>query len=378
MIRLPSIHDYEQVAPQYDCITSLRLLLIKEINPDLWKHLMLHRDHSEDRKLAHEFQVEREQKVVVGFLLDWAGLRGSGYTEAEVMNVTSLLSTHSVRWNEVGRAMYPTFAFMSHSCNYNSKHVIQTDNRIEVYAQKMIKKGEEITITYTSLLTFGPDKKEKISHTWYFTCSCERCSDPSELGSYTSSVSCPGCPNKGYLLPCLEKEKEVVKEEKSKEELLKYDSDNDDDLDDLLDDLELNPVLFKKAEEPKIQELTGKGEDATEDGSSGCLKWGCTDCKMSLAGEKVSELLDKTQASMPGVSCTEVARHEAWLAGTMTMLHPHNYQTVVTKRILSQLYGRGEGGCEALDDAELHRKLYLCRELLHYISFVDAGYSQFR
>ena len=51
---------------------------------------------------------------------------------------------------------------------------------------------------------------------------------------------------------------------------------------------------------------------------------------------------------------------------------------MVTKRILSQLYGHGEGGCAALSDAELHRKLSLCRELLHYIAFVDGGYSQFR
>ena len=347
---------------------------------------MLHRDHTEDRKLAHEPEVEREQKVVVGFLLDWAGLRSSGYTEAEVNTVTSLLSTHSVRFNEVGRAMYPTFAFMSHSCTYNSRHVIQADNRMEVYAQKMIKKGEEITITYTSLLTLAPDKKEKIANTWYFTCSCARCQDPSELGSYTSSVSCPGCPRKGYLLPCIEVEKEeIVKEEKPKDEPLKFDCDDEDsdDLDDLLDDLELNPVLFKKVEEPKIQEIAGKSKEEEEDetaegGTQGCMKWGCSDCKMILPGEKVSELLSKTQASMPGVTCTEVARHEAWLAGTVAMLHPHNYQAVVTKRILSQLYGRGEGGCEALSDAELHRKLSLCRELLHYIAFVDDGYSQFR
>ena len=382
--RLPDISDYEQVAPQYDCITSLRLLLNKEINPDLWKHLMLHRDHTEDRKLAHESQVEREQKVVVGFLLDWAGLRGSGYTDAEVNTVTSLLSTHSVRFNEVGRAMYPTFAFMSHSCNYNSRHVIQADNMMEVYAQKMIKKGEEITITYTSLLTLATNKKEKISNTWYFTCSCERCSDPSELGSFTSSVCCPGCPKKGYLLPCLEVEKEEsVQEEKPKDEPLKFNCDDEDsdDLDDLLDDLELNPVLFKKAEEPKIQEITGTGnEDETEaeNNSPGCLKWGCSDCQMILPGEKVTELLGKTEASMPGVACTEVAPHEAWLAATVSMLHPNNYQAVVTKRILSQLYGRGPGGCEALSDAELLRKLSLCRELLQYISFVDAGYSQFR
>ena len=55
------------------------------------------RNHFEDRQAAHEKEVEREQKVIVGFLLDWAGLRGAGYTEDEVNLATSLLATHSVR-----------------------------------------------------------------------------------------------------------------------------------------------------------------------------------------------------------------------------------------------------------------------------------------
>ena len=116
--RLPTISDYEQEAPQYDCITTLRLLLNKQNNPAVWNHLLLHkwadslylmesavltyelcfvRNHFEDRQAAHEEEVEREQKVIVGFLLDWAGLRGAGYTEDEVNLATSLLATHSVR-----------------------------------------------------------------------------------------------------------------------------------------------------------------------------------------------------------------------------------------------------------------------------------------
>lgn len=31
-----------------------------------------------------------------------------------------------------------------------------------------------------------------------------------------------------------------------------------------------------------------------------------------------------------------------------------------------------------MTDAELHRKMSLCRDLLQYISLVDGGYSQFR
>lgn len=386
--KLPSISDYNLESPQYDCIAALRMLLNKKNNPDVWKQLLLHKDHTEDRKLKHENQFAREQKVIVGFLLEWANMKGDGYTEEEVNMVSSMLTTHSVKWREVGRAMYPTFAFMSHSCNFNAKHVIGEDDMIKVFAQKNIKAGQEITITYCSLLTHAPTKQEKLDNIWHFTCSCERCTDPSELGSFTSSVCCPGCPKKGYLLPCLgqfgaNQANEAAKKQSSVDNYVKEieQTDNDDDdLDDLLDDLEVNPALFKKPEEPKIEDVTEKNpseEEAEEENLSGMI-WSCSDCKMTLAGDKVSELLHKTASSMPGVSCNEIARHEAFLAATSTMLHPNNYQCIVTKRILSQLYGRGEGGLESLTDAELHRKLSLCRDLLQYISIVDSGYSQFR
>ena len=51
-------------------------------------------------------------------------------------------------------------------------------------------------------------------------------------------------------------------------------------------------------------------------------------------------------------------------------------QVIITKRILSQLYGRGD--VSGLAAAQLERKLSLCRDLLHYVARVDGGFSQFR
>ena len=175
---------------------------------------------------------------------------------------------------------------------------------------------------------------------WFFDCSCERCSDPTELGSYTSSVCCPGCPKKGYLLPCIgtvsdknKSEAEVklaskVSEIKLEEEKPSFD-DDDDDLDDLLDDLDVNPVLFKKPEDPRLQEITDSKDEDTNDESMEGIMWTCVDCKMNLTGHKVTELLEKTSASMPGVTCNEIAKHEAFLSATATLLHPNNYQVLI-------------------------------------------------
>ena len=342
---------------QFDCITALRLLLCKETRPDTWRHLLLHRNHIEDRWRLQEEAVSREQQVVVGLLLEWAQLKHSGYTAEEVNMVSSLLATHSVKYQpgggqREGRAMFPTFAFMSHSCHYNARHVVQPDGRMEVFAQKKISAGEEITITYTGLLTSQPAKQEKLANVWFFTCTCPRCSDPTELGSYTSSVYCPGCPKRGVLLPG-----KVVKDQErpgqadnpancpdgvngAAASLAKVDicdDDDDDDLDDLLDDLEVNPDLFKKPEqpvaEPRIKDVTDCEEDESEqtveeesEFSFYKVPWTCSSCHMNIKGEQVAELLSKTKAGMFSVDNDNIADHEKLLSASQAMLHPSNYQ----------------------------------------------------
>jgi hypothetical protein len=62
--------------------------------------------------------------------------------QEEVRLCCSLLSTHSVSCGEGGRAFYPTFSFMSHSCVYNARHVIAGDYTMRVYAQKRIQQGD--------------------------------------------------------------------------------------------------------------------------------------------------------------------------------------------------------------------------------------------
>ena len=43
-------------------------------------------------------------------------------------------------------------------------------------------------------------RREDIRRFWYFDCRCGRCSDPTELGSCMSAVTCFAC-KRGFLLP---------------------------------------------------------------------------------------------------------------------------------------------------------------------------------
>ena len=71
---------------------------------------------------------------------------------------------------------------------------------MKVIAKENIKKGDEITIQYTSPMYGHLKRKSILKQNWYFDCSCPRCTDPSELKTMFSALKCDRCQN-NYMLP---------------------------------------------------------------------------------------------------------------------------------------------------------------------------------
>jgi hypothetical protein len=63
-----------------------------------------------------------------------------------------------------------------------------------------IKAGELLTHPYVDLMLGTPDRRRQLKDQFYFDCSCHRCADPTELGTFFSALKCPEC-KPGYLLP---------------------------------------------------------------------------------------------------------------------------------------------------------------------------------
>jgi len=61
-----------------------------------------------------------------------------------------------------------------------------------------IKKGEPITTQYLDVTRATIERRAHLQDLYLFPCSCQRCSDPTELGTHYSSVKCNKC-GKGYL-----------------------------------------------------------------------------------------------------------------------------------------------------------------------------------
>ena len=54
--------------------------------------------------------------------------------------------------------------------------------------------------SFLSSLLGTHKRRRRLRSEWYFDCSCERCVDPTELGTMVSAVLCEACET-GYLLP---------------------------------------------------------------------------------------------------------------------------------------------------------------------------------
>lgn len=97
------------------------------------------------------------------------------------------------------RGLYPLGSLANHSCLPNSMHLYDENQTMIFKAAVEIKKGQEIFTSYTRLLWGTPTRRYHLSVTKKFGCKCDRCTDPTELGSHMDTFTCQFC-NVGYCV----------------------------------------------------------------------------------------------------------------------------------------------------------------------------------
>lgn len=63
-----------------------------------------------------------------------------------------------------------------------------------------LEAGQQLQHSYTYTLDGTSQRQFHLKTGKYFTCKCDRCSDPTELGTNFSTLKCNSC-NDGWLLP---------------------------------------------------------------------------------------------------------------------------------------------------------------------------------
>ena len=135
-----------QCMDQYRCITPLRLLLNKQ--SERFKTTIPLMDHNEERKKYTDLW--NNQKKYVNEYLKKCQL---DFTDEEYDRAVGLLWTNSLSCRDSeGMAIFPIFSIVSHSCSPNASNVMIQSQQVALEAKLDIKKGEEITIAYTSVV----------------------------------------------------------------------------------------------------------------------------------------------------------------------------------------------------------------------------------
>lgn len=175
--------------------------------------------------------------------------------------------------------------------------------------------GEHLSTTYTHALWGTQQRRDHLKTNKYFSCSCARCADPTELGTYLSALRCLGVDGvgcSGYQLPI----------------------------------------------------------DSLNDASD----WKCNQCPVQIEADQVNFLLAKIGEEMDDAieQKTSIKQKEDMIAKLLTFLHPNHYHIFALKHSLIQMYGHLKGyQTPQLSDRDLADKIGTCRELMKIIDTLD-------
>lgn len=213
---------------------------------------------------------------------------------------------------------------MEHNCIPNTIHTFEDElanYRITVRAALPIKKGERITTMYTHALWGTQARREHLRETKYFDCTCDRCKDPTEMGTYLSALRCLGTeatPCGGIQLP-------------------------------------VNPL-----------------DDSTE--------WACDKCNVKISNVQASYLINQIGDDVDNVQLNSptVRELDNLLSKLLTFLHPNHYHCFSVKHSLAQLFGYQQGYLpNQISDEQLKRKTKMCREMIGILERIDPGKSRY-
>lgn len=187
---------YEKT-PRYDVILVLRCLLLQQTDPAAWEKVRAMESHAERRRQENEPHTETAVAYFTRVL-------DPGWDEEAVRHVhgaiiTNAINTYGAR-KEAVRGLYTTLYLMNHSCCPNV--TIRSDAEGTVYARAAvpIKKGEPLLFSYLPPSDPLWQRQNDLNNLYYFRCTCERCTDHTELGTYFSSPLCRKCSG-GFLEP---------------------------------------------------------------------------------------------------------------------------------------------------------------------------------
>ncbi|CAG9767133.1 unnamed protein product [Ceutorhynchus assimilis] len=183
----------------YQCILVLRCLYQKQHNPSLWKKLNLLESHCKERQTTPGYYNE---KVMATELIQ--KLFKMEFSLDEILKVCGIImvNAHEVPLSEPPYvAIYEKTSMFENNCSSNCSKTFTEAGEILITSGVQIKKDDHLSICYADPLWNTTNRRMFLNETKFFWCTCKRCTDLTEFGSYFSAVSCQNKFDGGILLP---------------------------------------------------------------------------------------------------------------------------------------------------------------------------------
>ncbi|XP_038112764.1 SET domain-containing protein SmydA-8 isoform X2 [Culex quinquefasciatus] len=322
-----AVFDYYR----YDAMLVLKCLALQIHNRPLFDQMMQLESHYEARK-GSQYYRDADDRTVQYLLKNFlAPLKKQEEIQGKtVLPVADAKTLHKIcgilEVNAMvipltnGReicGLYPIGCMLEHCCMPNCFYTFDCTKgmKLTFKAGRDIEKGEHLSTTYTHALWGTQQRRDHLKTNKYFSCSCARCADPTELGTYLSALRCLGVDGvgcSGYQLPI----------------------------------------------------------DSLNDASD----WKCNQCPVQIEADQVNFLLAKIGEEMDDAieQKTSIKQKEDMIAKLLTFLHPNHYHIFALKHSLIQMYGHLKGyQTPQLSDRDLADKIGTCRELMKIIDTLD-------
>nr|XP_016945453.1 SET domain-containing protein SmydA-8 isoform X1 [Drosophila suzukii] len=312
--------------PQLDCIMPLRVLLAKEANPERWDSEVAPMEHHEEER-KKDADVWHADRVNIAQYLRGPCKLASRFSEELIMQVVGVLEVNAFEARSSKgyplRCLFPYTGILAHNCVPNTSRSIYPSEGYKIRLRAMVdlEEGQPLHHSYTYTLDGTAQRQKHLKQGKFFSCKCDRCLDPTELGTHFSSLKCGQCAE-GYQVP----------------------------------------------------------REPTELDTS----FNCGSCGSITANSEAMAMLQSLQSEVNSVQALEMGAKrleevERLLRKYKSLLHPLHFIATGLRQLLIEMYGRVQGyEMVQLPDHQLERKAELCRQVLRVLNTFEPGLSRTR
>jgi len=208
--------------------------------------------------------------------------------------------------------LYYEPSMMNHNCLSNTHLTMDDNNKLTIRSSRPIKRLTPIEFNYVKGLDTTWSRQLALLQNKYFNCACERCLDPTELGSHVSSLKCSVGNCSGAVVPTA-------------------------------------PLSIRK-------------------------EWTCMVCNAAVEAKDVVNLIKTFQMDFAECDKGNVKDVRNLLKKYSSKMHKNHGMLCELKQILISGYGRMPGfEAQDLKEADHRQKMIWCHEVLEVLEKVEPG-----